>query len=315
MAAPLILSAASSLLNGSMNSIFNQMNMDYQNGINKDLMNYQWEHFSSPKAQVRALADAGISPAHAFGSGGTGAFATPQASGVTAPSPQIGGVDFMDSLLKDTQRKQMTSEKENIDVDTESKRIENITKLRENLAKIDKILSDTNLSRSQRSKIEREREQIEIDIQTLDKRNKQEIALKQSEQTLNEKKAALTDANIQYQQIVNQFEPKQRRALIAEYYAHIDELRAAAKSHDADALDKAADVALKKLDKSVKDSAKQALIDKIRAEADYEAYKAGNEGKRYAYGRVGYEMPIGKPSGDSWDADLPNYNPRHRYHD
>ena len=51
--------------------------MQSQIDASKDLMKFEWDNFKSPKAQVSALAAAGLNPAVALGQGGSGFSATP----------------------------------------------------------------------------------------------------------------------------------------------------------------------------------------------------------------------------------------------
>ena len=104
MAAPLLtnpqvvasgIGALGSLGSSFLGGILNQKNMDSQVQRSKELMKYQWDNFQSPKAQVSALAAAGINPAVALGQGGSGFSATPSASMPTSqpiPIPQIGDI-------------------------------------------------------------------------------------------------------------------------------------------------------------------------------------------------------------------------------
>ena len=104
MAAPILsnpqvissgIGALGSLGSSFLGGILNQKNMDSQVQRSKELMKYQWDNFQSPKAQVSALAAAGINPAVALGQGGSGFSATPSASMPTSqaiPVPQIGDV-------------------------------------------------------------------------------------------------------------------------------------------------------------------------------------------------------------------------------
>lgn len=68
--------AIGSLGSTFLNGMFNRDSMDRQVQASKDLMKYEWDNFKSPRAQVGALASAGINPAVAFGSN-SGAIATP----------------------------------------------------------------------------------------------------------------------------------------------------------------------------------------------------------------------------------------------
>lgn len=103
MSAPIDLSLKNVLLSsglgalGSFGSavlggILNRSNMRAQIEQSKELMKYQWDNFQSPRAQVGALASAGLNPAVALGQGGSGFTATPSAAMPTSqplPIPDI----------------------------------------------------------------------------------------------------------------------------------------------------------------------------------------------------------------------------------
>ena len=89
-------SLGSSIINGA----FNYLSMDKQQEMAKDLMNYQWEHFQSPKAQAQAMAAAGINPAVAFGQGGSGFTATPSPTMPSSSPPTFGGMMDIAGFVK-----------------------------------------------------------------------------------------------------------------------------------------------------------------------------------------------------------------------
>lgn len=111
MAAPLLLNpqvlasgigAIGSLGSSLLGGLMNRDNMAKQVQASKDLMDYEWEKYKSPSAQVNALASAGINPAVALGQGGSGFTATPSPTMPTAPrfeSPSIGDIgSFVQAL-------------------------------------------------------------------------------------------------------------------------------------------------------------------------------------------------------------------------
>lgn len=109
MGAPLLLephvaasgvAALGSLGSTFLNGVFNRSAMADQVAASKELMDYQWEKFQSPLAQVNAMAHAGINPAVAFGQGGSGFTATPSAAMPTNTTPQIGGVNDIANFVK-----------------------------------------------------------------------------------------------------------------------------------------------------------------------------------------------------------------------
>lgn len=84
-------SIGSSILGGKIAS----SQLSKQIAASKYLMDYEWSHFKSPKAQVSALASAGINPSVALGQGGSGFSATPSPSIPSmqnVPVPSIGDI-------------------------------------------------------------------------------------------------------------------------------------------------------------------------------------------------------------------------------
>lgn len=106
-------SAIGGLPVAGLNGLLNIFGMSKQQDYAKDLMDYQWQKFGSPKAQVQALAAAGINPAVAFGHGGTGAFAQPSVHMPTSAPVQVDGVAPMLSSL--TQLKKVDKDNELVD--------------------------------------------------------------------------------------------------------------------------------------------------------------------------------------------------------
>lgn len=109
MPAPLLLSpevvssgigAIGSLGSTFLNGMLNRSAMKDQVQASKELMDYQWNKFQSPMAQVNAMAAAGINPAVAFGQGGSGFTATPSAAMPTNTTPQIGGITDIATFVK-----------------------------------------------------------------------------------------------------------------------------------------------------------------------------------------------------------------------
>lgn len=95
------------------NMLMNHLGMNQQMSSAKEMMDYQWDKFGSPKAQVNALAAAGINPAVALGQGGTGAFAQPLDSMPSSVPVQIDNVAPMLSSL--TQLKKVDKDNELVD--------------------------------------------------------------------------------------------------------------------------------------------------------------------------------------------------------
>ena len=134
MAAPVLLNpqvvasgigALGSLGSSFLNGMFNRSAMKDQIEASKELMDYQWDKFQSPLAQVNALAHAGINPSVALGQGGSGFTATPSASMPTSVPPQIGGISDIASFVKAmAEAKKADVDIKNVEVDTQAKQFE-----------------------------------------------------------------------------------------------------------------------------------------------------------------------------------------------
>ena len=81
-----------SVLTSGINNMLSRDAKDYEQGLAKDLMQYQFQNFMSPYAQAMSYAKAGISPSQAFGAGGPGQLATPQPSYSPSPISFVSGV-------------------------------------------------------------------------------------------------------------------------------------------------------------------------------------------------------------------------------
>ena len=210
----------------------NRSQKEYDNVLSKDLMQYQFQNFMSPQAQAASYARAGFNPALAMGPGGSGAFATPQPSFAPGVPQQIQGIDFNQAPLNDALREKTNSEKGKLDQEKEGQMLDNMTKLQESLARIEEALSKAGLNVKQKDVLEAQKNEILVNLKTLDARNNAELNKTTSEAALNEARERYTIAQYDYQQVLNQFAPEQQRAIISEVYAHSGELRAAAADHN-----------------------------------------------------------------------------------
>lgn len=113
-------SIGSTILNG----ILNRDSMDRQVAASKELMDYEWDKFKSPRAMVGALAAAGINPAVAFGNN-SGAVATPSPVMPSSSVPQLGIVPDVATFVKAmVEAKKANVDISNIEVDTQAKQFE-----------------------------------------------------------------------------------------------------------------------------------------------------------------------------------------------
>lgn len=285
------------------------INME-QSQLQRDLVREMWEKekaYNAPKEQVKRLREAGLNPALAMNNGmlGNGNTTMPSAPDPIPVdfSPMAQG--FRDSAALFQQKRVQDAQIENLNAQAENQRLKNITQLYRDIADLDNRLADTNLKGSEREKVIGERDTLYTTLETLSELNHANIDKIKSERRLNDAKFRYQDAQTEYQKILNSFAPSERVAVIRQLNAHSAELVAAAREHDAGALDKAADAALKGVNKSTAEALKPVLVEKARAESELEWFRAGNEAKRYVGGRIGSETPV-VGSGYSYN----RYNPR-----
>lgn len=86
----LALAAAGPVINSVGSLIGMNTSASKQMDLQKDLMQYQWNNFQSPTAQVKEMAKAGINPAVAFGNGAPSMGSFNQAPALSPPSFGIG---------------------------------------------------------------------------------------------------------------------------------------------------------------------------------------------------------------------------------
>ena len=126
-AAPLLLgtlaAAGGSLLNAGVNHMMSSYDARLQNKYTKELMDYQWDKFISPKAQAAGLAEAGLNPSVVFGQGSMTHTATPSAQSAPISLFDFGmsGADLTNSVLALSQAKKAGSETAGIELDNKIK--------------------------------------------------------------------------------------------------------------------------------------------------------------------------------------------------
>lgn len=106
------------------NTALNSIGIGQQTGASKDLMDYQWKNFTSPQAQVRSVAAAGLNPAAVL-SEGKGSFASPSVSMPTVSPVQMDGVDTLANyLVAKTQAEKNKVDTKLTDIEAQSKQFE-----------------------------------------------------------------------------------------------------------------------------------------------------------------------------------------------
>lgn len=126
MALPIEIGAAlasggMSLLNTGAGQLLGTYNARYAQKLQKEMLDYQWKNFSSPSAQARALAEAGLNPSVAFGQGSISHVATPQAAAQSIAPVDVGlsGSDLMSSILALSEAKKAGSEAAGREIENE----------------------------------------------------------------------------------------------------------------------------------------------------------------------------------------------------
>lgn len=123
--APLALGALAAAGGAAMNSIANDQNKSnaqYSLAMQKDLLDYQWKNFNSPKAQVDSLVDAGLNPSVAFGQGGMRGIApSGQAPQLSQSDIGLSGQDMANTILALSQAKKAGSDAAGVDLDRKIK--------------------------------------------------------------------------------------------------------------------------------------------------------------------------------------------------
>lgn len=151
--APLLLGTLAAAGGAAMNSLANDQNRknaQYSMNMQKDLLDYQWNKFDSPKAQLDSYAAAGINPAVALGQGAMRG-ASPSASAPSLAQSDIGmsGQDMAGTILA-------LSQAENTGKDSKAKQLG--IKLFEDTYKdqVDAIGLQNNWTKEQTAKMEQE---------------------------------------------------------------------------------------------------------------------------------------------------------------
>lgn len=121
---PLLIGAAMAAGSSLMNQSLNRSNLAYKSEMEKGLMDYEWQNYKSPQAQVHALTQAGLNPAAFFG-GGAGSVATPSHSAVSDSPLMVDGVDVPRLLLTESEILKNTADAKKAGSEAEGRDIEN----------------------------------------------------------------------------------------------------------------------------------------------------------------------------------------------
>lgn len=119
--APLLLGTLAAAGGAAMNAIANKQNKSnaqYSMNMQKDLLNYQWEKFDSPKAQLDSYAAAGINPAVALGQGAMRG-ASPSANAPQVAQVNQSATDTANNILALSEAKKAGSETAGVELNNE----------------------------------------------------------------------------------------------------------------------------------------------------------------------------------------------------
>lgn len=249
--------------------------------------------YNSPVNQVKRLRKAGINPAFALQSGAL------DAGNASSPAPAMPQFDtnslaqgVRDGIQLRIQKDLTDSEVRQNNANAYATEMSNKFALQENLLKLYQMRASADKDSTQAKLLDREISLREKDISSYEDRTRSTIAK-------NEAEAAYLQAQADYQGIINKFAPQQQQALINQINAHSEELRAAARAHDAQAALSIAEKVVANARKEGLDIANDqadALVDiivnKEFAEMNKSYYEAGSSAKFYYGGEIGKRAPL-----------------------
>lgn len=258
--------------------------------------------YNSPVEQVKRLRKAGINPAFALSQG---ALDSGNASSPAPAMPQFDTNSLAQSVRDGMQlkiQKDLTdSEIRQNDANSYAQEMANKFSMQKNLLELYRLYSSADKDSQEARLLEKEIALRQKDIDSYDDRISSTVAKNQAE-------ANYLEAQAEYQDILNKFEPDKQKALIDQINAHSEELRAAAKAHNAQAARDIAEKAVAEARKEGLDIANDqadALVDiivnKEFAEMNKSYYEAGSSAKFYYGGEVGKRMPLSGFTDDSYN--------------
>lgn len=271
-------SVASSLLSGSSASRNQRELMDY----------------NSPVNQVRRLRQAGLNPALAMTNG---MMDSGNVSAAAPPMPQFDTNQLAEGVRASQQlqlqERSTNAQVANTEANTEAQRIRNKTQLMRDLAELMNTRAKMAESNKNTEFLDKQIAFRQKEIDWFDRRSGAEIAKYDAE-------AHASEANAQYQDIMNRFAPQQQSALIRQINANSSALYAAAKEHNSAAVRNQAEAAVARARKAgldISNDQADALVDviynKTIADAEKSFYEAGSAWKMFEGGKVGSILPAG----------------------
>lgn len=257
--------------------------------------------YNSPANQVRRLKDAGLNPAMAMDAGAmTSGNSTSLPHSAEQPTTDfgLGSQAYSNYMSANNERYQTEADVGLKNAQADATRIDNITRLQENWAKIQELLSRKDLNEQQRSVLHGQQKEIETNLQTLGARN--QAALENTQADTNLKKAQDRQSKLQadYQELINQFTPEQQKIITSNLQKTGAKIESEVRANDAAA---ARDTALKALhdaqadgvdiSNDVAEAIADVQVQTAEAKRDQEIYSAGNLKKEYEGGTFGKYLP------------------------
>lgn len=269
---------ASSLLSGSSASRNQRQLMEY----------------NSPVNQVRRLRQAGLNPALAMTNG---MMDSGNVSAAAPPLPQFDTNQLAEGVRASQQlqlqERTTNAEVANTEANTEALRIRNKTQLMRDLAELMNTRAKMAESNKNTEFLDKQIAFRQKEIDWFDRRTGAEVAKYEAE-------AHSSEANAKYQEIMNQFAPKQQEAIIKQINANSASLYAAAREHNSAAVRNKAESAVanaRKAGLDISNDQADALVDVIYnksiAEAEKAFYESGSAWKQFEGGKVGSILPAG----------------------
>lgn len=209
--------------------------------------------YNTPQNQVKRLRDAGINPALALTNGSLqSGISQSTAGGQQAPqmdfSPIAQGVRNSVDLYQ--QKRFQDAQIDNLHEQTVNQSIKNRYENQRQIIELDKLLADKSLSDSQREYYMQERDRLVQENKWIDRRNSSNIHKTMMEAFQAQESGRYQRTMNEYQQLVNEFTPKQQKALLANLQAEYSQIMSAAYANNASAAASYAEAALKNAEKS-----------------------------------------------------------------
>lgn len=283
---------------GSMASNLMQSQLNENAAQNADRRNvrnwYEQAAYNSPENQRQRLRQAGINPALAMQNGAmdSGSMSSPMHL-ANVPSYDFSPTSqaLMQSADLHQQKRLQDSQIAQNEQLAENQRIRNKTQFFHDMAEILDKLSDKGLKDSERGYYEWLAKNMQKDYEWYDRKADVQISLQESQKNAEQAHADYLEAQKEYQNILNQFEPEKQKIIVRNLEKQGREIESAIVRNNAAA---AHDMALKALtdaqkdgvdmDNDIKESMADFIVDEQAAKADEQYWKSETSAKKYYKG-------------------------------